>query len=384
MGFIRKSMEQITQSMTDWSRGVSGRLTDFRVGSKIRTIYEAVALELEAYYDKVFQNIRQLIAENLYTVMGFSKRPAIYAYGNVVFGRSTPADTNYLIPAGTIVTTQATSSMAPIQYRTSVDAIIATGQTSVTVQVVCMASGTIGNAPANAINQFVTKPSGVDTVSNTNAFANGLNDETLDEQKVRFQKFIQSLMRGTVASVEYGALISQVVDANGNVTERVLASKATEDLVNYRGIVSVYVWNGIGSASSALTNAVQTTLTGYYDTVTGEAVYGYKPAGILANIYSATAKPVKIRLNLTFTSGFNLSMLQTSIEQIITDFGNALQLGQTFIVSQLQGKISALQGVSDVTLNVSTDNGATYSTSNVTTQATEVVQIVFPINYVTS
>ena len=108
MNFDRKSMEQIVDKMVVWTQGVTTGLTDFRIGSKIRTIYEAVAIVVEEMYDKTFRSLRQIVEENIYTILGFDKIPATYATGEITFSRTTIADTNYYIPAGTSVLSRAT------------------------------------------------------------------------------------------------------------------------------------------------------------------------------------------------------------------------------------------------------------------------------------
>jgi hypothetical protein len=94
MAFERKSMESIVDKMVSWAQGVSTQLTDFRVGSKVRTLMEAVAVVVEELYDKIFRALKELIERNIYAVIGFDKIPAVYTTGMATFGRSTPADQN--------------------------------------------------------------------------------------------------------------------------------------------------------------------------------------------------------------------------------------------------------------------------------------------------
>jgi uncharacterized phage protein gp47/JayE len=378
--FERKSMETIVQSMVDWTRGVTTKITDFRVGSKIRTIQESVALVVEELYDKVYRNTKVLIEENIYTVMGFSKRQATYATGKVTFSRTTPADADYLISSGTIVKSKATATTPPIQYRTTADVLMATGTTSVDAPVVCLTAGKIGNVEANSITDFVTKPSGIDAVTNQTAFSNALDQETQDEQKVRFQKYIQSLSRGTLQAIEYGALTAEILDDNGLPTERVISSKAFEYLPARKGEVDVYIWNGVGPASTNLINKVQTILNGYYDSQ-GQPVYGYKPAGIVVTVYSATVKNVTIRLLITPEDGTTLDSLKPFIERQIDDYFASLQLGETLIQSALEAQIKFISGVKDVRLDLSTDGGTTFNQNNITTGPTEILLAVKPIQY---
>lgn len=381
--FERKSMEQILQDMVDWTRGASKKLTDFRVGSKVRTIYEATAVQIEELYDKVYTAIKTLIAENVYTVMGFPKRQAVFSTATVTFGRASAAGANYLISAGTIIATKATATQAPVRFRTTADAVLAIGETSVDVSAICLTAGKIGNTDAGTLTDFVTKPVGIETVTNSQAVTNGLDVETADEQKVRFQKYVKSLQRGTIPAIEYGALIAVVTDGTGAVTERVVSSKAFEDTVNSLGEVSCYIWNGVGAASSTLiTNATQ-SINGYYDPVTGAPVIGYKAAGTLVTVYSATAKSVTIKLTVTPNASTTLTALQPSILNEVLDYFASLELGQTLIYSTLFSKIKDIDGVDDLIMQLSTNGGSTYTqNTNVTAAATEICKPVTPIIYV--
>ena len=381
MAFERKSMEQILQRMVDWTRGSTTKLTDFRVGSRIRTIYESVAFVMEEFYDKVHRTIKKLIEENIYSVLGFSKRPAIHASGIVVFSRSTPADTNYIISAGTVVRTGSYEARPPVEFRTTQDVVLEEGKTSVEAPVVCQTAGVIGNVEANSIVEFVTKPAGVDFVTNPSAFNNGMDEETPDEQKVRFQNFVQSLSRGTLAAIEYGASLAEIKDTDGTVIERVRSSKAFEILPDRKGEVDVYIWNGIGQASQELINEAKKIIEGYY-TSEGEPVFGYKPGGIIVNIYSAIPKHVTIKLAITPEFGYDLDEdIKPYVEREIDDFFSSFKLGQTLIQTALETRVKLVAGVEDVKVYLSLDDGQTFTQDNLTAEDTEIFLPKKPLIY---
>ncbi|MDQ0719818.1 putative phage protein gp47/JayE [Paenibacillus sp. W4I10] len=379
MAFERKTMESLVQDMVDWSRGVSTKITDFTIGSRTRTMLEAFGKELEEYYDKTWRAMRNTIGQGIYSAFGFPKLPAIYATGNVTFSRVTPADTNYLVPVGTLLKTQATASKAPINYRTTSDAVIAVGKMRVDVSVICLTPGLDGNTEAQTITDFVSKPTGIDTVFNGASFSNGKEEETQDEQKNRFRKFIASLSRGTLQSIEYGATTVQLTDITGLAIERVVDSQAFEDLPARKGEVDLYVWNGVGTASSELFAAIQRTLTGYYEN--GKPVYGYKSAGIQINLFSVTTKQVDVRLTIKFDDGTTLATIQIDIEREIRDYFSGVKQGQEIVQTELETRIKLLSGIYDVKLDLSVDGGATWSDSNPTAGKTEKLVPQFPIIY---
>lgn len=373
MSFDRKSLEQITNDMITWVQGTSKKLTDFRVGSRVRAILEASAREVEQLYDKVYRSMKEFIESNLYTVFGFTKNPAIYATGTVTFGRTVAGTQDYLIPAGTMVQTAPTDQNDTVQFQTIEDVTLLAGATSIDTSVVCVTAGIIGNVNTGLIIDFQIKPSGIDTVTNALAFTNGLEEETSDQLKVRFQKFISSLKRGTPQAIEYGATTAQLTDSSGNVTEYVVTSKAFEDLVNKLGQIDLYVWNGSTGASQALLDQVSTTIYGYYDAMTGTPVYGYKSAGIKVNVYPATGKSVTIKLTITPDSTTTLSALQPYIQNAIDAYFGSFQLGQTLVYLELLTRIKNIAGIADLALSLSTDGGTTYVSTNITAQSTEVI-----------
>nr|WP_238353829.1 baseplate J/gp47 family protein [Paenibacillus sp. 23TSA30-6] len=323
--------------------------------------------------------MRKAIGEGIYSAFGFPKLPALYATGTVTFTRVTPADTNYLIPVGTLIKTQATASKAPISYRTTSDAVIAIGAMSVDVPVICLTPGLDGNTEAQTITDFVSKPTGIDTVFNSSALTNGKEEETGDEQKNRFKKFIASLSRGTLQSIEYGATTVQLTDATGLATERVVDCQAHEDLPARKGEVDCYIWNGVGTASHELFAAIQKTLTGYYED--GKPVYGYKSAGIQVNLFSVTTKQIGIRLTITFGAGSSLDMIQGDIEREIRDFFSSIKQGQELVQTELETRIKLLSGIYDVKLDLSVDGGTTWSDANPAAGKTEKLVPQFPIIY---
>jgi uncharacterized phage protein gp47/JayE len=355
--FERKSMEQLLQSMVTWVRGTTwvrgvtnSPLTDFRVGAKIRTLLEAVAIEVEKLYDRVYRSNKEVIETNLYSVLDFDKLPAVYANGIARFGRSTPSDDNYLIAAGTIVTSKATATTAPIKYATTRDGLLGVGFTTVDIPIVCLEPGIIGNQTTNAITEFVIKPIGIETVTNFAPIINGREEETKDEQKVRFGSFIQSRSRGTLESCEYGASLAVVKNEDGVIIESIRQALAMEDTFNSKGEFDIYLWNGAGTPSEEMFWEVHKLMEGYKDPDTGEVTYGYKPAGIQANLYSAVPKNVMIKLFIKPESWTTIEQLTTLIDNVVFGYFSTMKMGQSAIHSAIEANVKFIDGVQDVKL----------------------------------
>ncbi len=380
MYFDRKSLEEILDSMVGWSRGVSVKLTDFRIGSKTRTLYEAVGIVIEEFYDRVYRAIRLQIEENLYGVLDFQKLPAAYASGIARFSRNTPADQTYYVPAGTTIKTVETPTQPSLFFRTLEDIGLATGQSYVDALVVCTEAGSKGNIDANSLTLYVAKPNGFNTVTNLNAFQNGTDEETKAEQKARFQKYIRAQAKGVLHAIMYGAETAVVKDANGLVVERVVEAKAFEYLPERLGEVDVYLWNGATVASEDLITAANKVLYGYYDEA-GTPIYGYKPAGVIAYVYSAVLKDIRVKAVVTPEGWTTTDDLKTAIEKEIDRFFSSIKIGETLIQTAIEAKVKGLDGVNDVKLYLSTNNGTTWVDTNVAVQPYEICRIVKPILY---
>lgn len=175
------------------------------------------------------------------------------ASGNVVIYRSgTVGTVNFGAGVqvktvdGQVFTTTATGSITP----TSPVQILghSIGQDSGLIPAVANVGGKDGNVIAESIAKFVSKPSGVDGVTNLSAFAYGLDKETDDSFLNRIITYISTLSRSTIDSLEQAVLGAE----DANTGSRILFAKCIEDMLN-RGEVMLYIDDGTGSASTTET-----------------------------------------------------------------------------------------------------------------------------------
>lgn len=133
------------------------------------------------------------------------------------------------------------------------------GRDSNEVSVIADEVGSDGLAAADTIVKFVSRPAGVDEVTNPVAFTDGgLDKETDDAFRARLKAYIAGLARCNVSAIESGILGQQ--DPTTGIT--ILFAHVREDVVN-RGYVTLYVDDGTGSAESVedVAEAIATTLT---------------------------------------------------------------------------------------------------------------------------
>ena len=136
MGFQIIKAETRYESMKSWFTGICTAITDWTVGSKLRTKFESVAVEMEAQDYAFEQTIRAAIPVSIYQTFGFPLLPATRATGSVVFTANSAPVADINIPKGTLVATTATATTPEQIYEVSVDSTLLSGETTATAQVI--------------------------------------------------------------------------------------------------------------------------------------------------------------------------------------------------------------------------------------------------------
>lgn len=313
MGLTIKSFKDIMTSLVDWTTNNTSKLTDFTNGSAIRTLYEAVAAEIEQFYFNMYKNMNWAIENAIYETLGFTPIPAQAASGTVTLTFAQPLESNMFLPKGTkFATVPITDTGVDILYFvTTQDYTVLAGSTSADIQVTCTQPGTIGNVSANTIRIMINPNSLIASVTNRQAFFNGTEQETQAERKARFNKFIQTLNRGTVKAIEYGALeVSGVAGAYVDDTSEI-------------GVVNVYCHDSNGDLPPALASAISANLE------------FYRPAGIPCNVLPIVKVPVDLSLMVMVDPAFNNTSFQQTIENSILTYINAFPVARSLYLSQL-------------------------------------------------
>src|SRR2546430_6935653 len=326
--YIARTAEDLTQSLMDYFVLMGTDVTDFTVGSVIRTEFEAVAQLAEQFYSDQASQLADAIAQSAYSAFNFPPLPSSQATGYLVFEVDSPgltADTDFSTgttwqPEGQN-TTFATNVTFTIPMNTA-------GFWHVPAN--CLTIGTLGNLNGGVQGNLLFPNPGVKVFSEDGlhygannylepgngsvsvnqlglGFKNGKDPETPLEMRTRFTSFLSSLHRSTLDALEYGASLAQVLDNNGNVTEQAVLTKAIDvnvdsSIVPTEGFVNVYVFNGVGTpggqaTSGTLVGAAQDSLDG---TIPGGIFKpGYKAAGITTECFAANEYIATIALTVT-------------------------------------------------------------------------------------
>lgn len=346
MAFQIKSFTAVAASMLNYMRGTTKKVTDFNIGGVVRTMLEAIAIEIEELYQQYFNGLKEAIPVSLYTSLGFNSLPALPAYGLLRVTVSS-SGSDVLIQAGTVF------SMAggATPYVSSADVTIPAGQTQAYVRVVAAAAGVVGNILAGQSFSALPVPTHFVSATNLSAFTNGAEVETDSAKKVRFINYIQSLNRGTVAAINYGLSTVSLVDSDGIQTERVASSSLIEpwltDDTQPVSLVKAYIHNGVGSTSSALLAQAQNVIYGYYDAL-NTPVPGWKAAGVKVQLFIATEQAINVAGVLTPAAGYDKPTLIQQAGQVLFAYLQSLPIGTAAIKSEMIKQVKEIQGVYNI------------------------------------
>lgn len=342
--------------MLNWLRSTQTKVTDFNVGSIVRTMLESVAIEIEELYLRMFIGLREAIPVSVYNTFGFASLPAAKASGTLRFTAPSAAVSPIIVHSGSAAQVPGKT----LTYVTLSDATIAIGQTYVDVLAAADTAGTIGNTGTGTVTQIVGSIVGISSVSNNAPIINGLDQETDDDRLNRFRSYISTLARGTVASVLYGANSASLKDSLGQVYEYVALSALKEpwltDSTQPVGLVLVYIHNGASATSSALVTQAQNVINGYYQS-DGTPVQGWKAAGVKVVVAAASDYPVNVTGTIQINSNYPTSPTIAAAAAAIALYIQRLTVGASVLKSELTAILKRdIAGITNVHITLPVDD----------------------------
>jgi hypothetical protein len=264
---------------------------------------------------------------------------ATAATGQETFSRYTTTATA-LVPVGGEVQTQDGTETYTVVADTTNAAYsasaggypLAIGQASVAATVAANTAGAAGNAAIGTVSVFASGMPGIDTCTNTAAFAGGADAETDAAVKVRFVAYVASLARATVAAIGY-AITSVQQGLRYTLTECADPSGAEHD-----GFFFAVVDDGTGSPPSSLLTAA------------GNNINLYRAAGIQFAVFPPSVVSVTVSFTVTAASGYAHATVAAACQAAVVNYVNALSEGAALPWSGLvQAAWGASAGVANVT-----------------------------------
>jgi len=375
--FVVRNWETTLQQMLGWiqanpnlspdftdpnAQNVGLLATDLTPGSLEVANLEALAMMLEDYDVRAQQAVAYAISESAYAAFGFPRLPATAATGLVTFTAYQAPSLDLTIPAGLVV-----STADGTQFKLAASAVIPAGGFSVQASVQCSTVGLSGNVGAGAIQRIVYPLTGVDAVANASPIWGGGEVESDASRASRFQVFVNALVRGTTAALEYAALVVAPGCGNGFTVKSAyavepstlvpLSSGASASLpyngISYAGLVWLFVDDGSqGSGAWATTTlpAVNIAMNGGTD-LGGNAVLPWRAGGVIVQVLPVHYQPVYVSATavLTVAGHGRTSEIQTALNNAALAYFNSLGVG---ISATYWGLLSALASADEDVLDV--------------------------------
>ncbi|MED4973643.1 baseplate J/gp47 family protein [Geobacillus kaustophilus NBRC 102445] len=315
---------------------------DKRQGSVIWDMLAPAALELERAYQQLYlvtnwlylsEDVPRDILLARVRDFGIEPKPAQKASGLLTFvGR-----TGTVIPANTRIST---GDSIPIFFYTVNDAAIGDNGTA-TVLAEAELPGSSGNVPANAITVLVDVIDGVESVTNLQAFENGVDEESDESLLARYYERIRKpITSGNIAHYRQWALeVAGVGDA-----------KVTP------------LWNGPGTVKITIVNTDMQPATTELVAQVQEYIEQVRPIGAAVTVASATGKPISVSANVILASGYTLQNVQDAFAASLDEYLKEIAFSMTYVsYAKIGTLLLSTPGVidySELTVNGSTANVA--------------------------
>lgn len=310
---------------------VNDALYNFTPGSDLLAFAEAntgVALFLQWLIYRVLKSTRLATSvggdcDSFGADFLFARYPAVPATGQVLMSRFT-ALSEIQIPLNTVVRTRDNAnsyiviadSSNPNYNEVTLSYHLPAGTTQMSVLVQAMVPGEIGNVAPNQITKVVGSIA-ISTVTNPAPFVNGVDQESDDAYRSRFQLFINSRYRATEAAVQYAITSTQTgltytllenVDTAGNVLP---------------GNFVIYYDDGTGDPPSLLTDQLRV------------AVEEVRPITVSFSVAPAVPITVSVEFSTTWYTGFDPNSYKGIIGTAVSNYINGLAVGQTLFLTKL-------------------------------------------------
>jgi len=345
-----QSLASLVSGFASAVQGSASKLVDFTIGSILRALSEAsagVALWLQGLILQLLATTRLSTStgndvDTFVADFGLEREAAVAAVGQVTFVRFTPTNSATIQLGSVVQTTDGTQSYVVIADTTqaywSVSAnayVLPAGIASGAVTVQAQNAGAQGNVNSGTITVLGTAIAGIDTVTNASAFTGGVDAETDDALKARFQLYIQGLREGTKSAVA-SAIAGLQQGIQYTLTENKTLAGADQ-----KGFFYVV----ISPFSSALHDAVYL------------AIDAIRPLSVTFEVYAASNVTANIAVTVTVQPGYTHATVAAAVQSAIQSFIGTIQIGQTLYWSQLYAVVYGVAGVLEGT--ALTINGGT-------------------------
>ncbi|MCW7467515.1 baseplate J/gp47 family protein [Leptospira levettii] len=312
--------------------GAGVRLTNWKPGSRIRTLVEAIALLLSRGDAEFFAGYQYARDNACYDSFNFGLLPGNKATGYIRYNH-TGHTSNIDIPVFAI-------SLFGITYKTIQPATLLVGDTSVDIDIIADELGTKGNLVPLEIDTDQGKgeiynpidPNEIltyDRIFNPVNITGGTDQETEESRQARWQEFITNLARSTLSGIR-----SAVRSVPG-----VVDSFVTENINPYTGDpetgwINVYISDGTGSVDPLIVTAVRNKIDG----IEGTDELGYRAGGTTLYVGNILTQAINVdyELDVLLTSSVSNATFKSLVETSISNAVNRLSNGSDVLLDLMR------------------------------------------------
>lgn len=337
-----QNFSTLVNTMAATVQGSCASLIDLTVGSVLRAMLEAsasVALWLQYLLLQVLSMTRLSTsigadADSWVQDFGMARLPATQASGEVTLSSFNPASQGATVPDGaTVRTSDASQSFTVVNgpyFR-------AVGVASVIVQVQAATAGLAGNIQSGAVNVLGTAISGIDTVTNLNAFSGGKSAETDAALRLRFTTYINTRSQATKQALGYA-----IASVQQQLTYTIQENETAAGIL-MPGNIHVIVDDGSGNPPASLLALVAAALD------------AARPVGTSISVAAPIVLTAALNVVLALDASADVDLVTAEVNKALVDYINALGVGQTLRFSRLAGLCydadASVSNVQDISLN---------------------------------
>lgn len=360
MTFEPKKFEEIYTNMVQKSQEKVPTLTDFQVGSVIRTMYESFAYEIGILYEQLNQVYLSAFIDSaegsqlemLVALLGIQRGLPDFAEGTVTFQRDLGTDI-IEIPVGTLVTTEDSEKSPKKAYTTIESQIFPANSKTLDVKIQAVERGEEQVTKEETINIMPLPIPGIKSVINKSPIQfTGKKTETDEELRKRAKIALISSGKASNIALE-NALLSQP-----SVKEVKLIERFNDPDKKY-GLVDIFV-DGVDFSNETKVQSLKSQI----DKV--------RAAGVFVRLQSAIFVTIDAVFKIEINPGIKISemerkTIEKSVEESIINYISQTKMGQPLLFSQLTRQILSVINVYnierfEICTYVPIDNGSIPST----------------------
>lgn len=358
MNFQPKNFEQIYNDMVGLTRQKVPSLTDFQVGSVIRTMYESFAYEMAILYEQMNACYNSAFIDTatgpqldmLVALLGLQRGEPDFAVGEVSF-EGDPGNNEIEIPLNTLVTTEETEKQPKKSYVTIEAAKILREQNQVMVRVQAKERGEEQKVAAKTITVMPIPVPGIKSVVNLEETRfTGKRAETDEELRKRAKTALISSGRASLTAIQTTLLSLQSVQSPlgffPSIKEVKLVERFLSSVQNQEGNQNKAPKLGFG------------TLELYIDGIDFEnkfqvqyvraQVDKVRAAGVYVDIKPAEAIYIDGIFKIEINPGSDRQTVEKAVYKALKDYLSEMKMGQDLLFSHLIKQVLSVPNVSNL------------------------------------